>query len=77
MSSLIVHLVVWMVDLSYWTIKFRMKINKLIVQYSSITRWNYILSVPHEVSKSETERFLRTVCFVSRFLFLVYKSRHL
>ena len=38
-SSLIVHLVVWVVDqdyYGYWTIKFQTKINKLMVQYISI-----------------------------------------
>ena len=51
--------VVWVVDLDYyryWTIKFRTKINKLMVQYINITRGDYILSVPHEVSKSETKK---------------------
>ena len=75
-SSVIVHLVlvVWVVDLDYygyWTIKLQTKINKLMIQYISITSCNYILSVPHEVSKAETEKSLRTVCFVFRFLYSI------
>ena len=64
----------------YWTIKFRTKINKLMVQYINITRYLqlHIFSSTLSVKiRKKKKKSLSTVCYVFRFLFSVFESRHL